>query len=150
LAAELGADPDYLVAILATQQPVDQRLRPVVRGGVTYLMDGYNSNPTGFAAALEVAAQLPAQKRYLMTPGMIELGEIQERENRAMAQRASACCDTIFFVGETNRSAWAHDRVVYCRDRESAYKALEERLKPGDLVLIENDLPDLYEPLAAL
>jgi UDP-N-acetylmuramoyl-tripeptide--D-alanyl-D-alanine ligase len=152
LAAELGADPDYLVALLAAQQPVEQRLRPVVRGGVIYLMDGYNSNPTGFAAALELLAQLPVAKRYLMTPGMIELGPIQEQENTRMAQKAATLCDAIFFVGQTNRAAWgvADDRLIECRDREVAYKALEERLQPGDAVLIENDLPDLYEPLAPL
>jgi UDP-N-acetylmuramoyl-tripeptide--D-alanyl-D-alanine ligase len=153
LAAELGADPDYLIALLATQQPVDQRLRPVVRGGITYLMDGYNSNPSGFGAGLDVLAKITANKRYLMTPGMIELGTIQEQENRRLAEKAAGCCDGIIFVGETNRAAWSlpgSDKLIFCTDREAAFKTLEERLKPGDAVLIENDLPDLYEPVRAL
>jgi len=42
--------------------------------------DAYNSNPVGFASALEVLDTLrrPGGRRILVTPGMVELGAAHE------------------------------------------------------------------------
>ncbi len=40
-----------------------------------------------------------------MTPGMIELGEIQAAENRQVALQAAQICDLVIIVGETNKEA---------------------------------------------
>ena len=65
-------DPDVIVAAIRTLKPVSNRLEVVEDGGITWVRDAYNSNQFGFRAALEVAAALPATKRILVTPGVIE------------------------------------------------------------------------------
>ncbi len=154
LACALGADPTYATAVIASMQPVDNRLVLDKSGSVSFLRDAYNSNPTGFAAALEVLGTLNAERRILITPGMIELGELQYEENRKLASIAAGVCDLIIVVGTTNRDAiiaglddaqFDRDKRRIVANRDDAFAILRGEQAPGDLVLIENDLPDLHE-----
>jgi UDP-N-acetylmuramoyl-tripeptide--D-alanyl-D-alanine ligase len=154
MAAKLGAEPDYLLARIRNLQPQSNRLALAKRdGGVHYLNDAYNSNPVGFRAALEVLAALPAARRILMTPGMIDLGSRQEDENFAVALEAGRICDMVLIVGEENARSLAagvrgapHPAEVrsFATSRE-AFAYLHGITVAGDVILIENDLPDLYE-----
>jgi UDP-N-acetylmuramoyl-tripeptide--D-alanyl-D-alanine ligase len=153
LATALGVDPELAVASFRTLKPVSNRLEVVEDAGVTWIRDAYNSNQFGFRAALEVAAALPAERRILVTPGVIELGPEQARVNRALAAEAAVICDKTIVVSNTNRAAFqaGHagqglaERLVTVRGRAEAFKWLDTNLQPGDLVILENDLPDLYE-----
>lgn len=154
MACTLGADPEVLMAIIRNLEPVDNRLQAVYQGGTLYLKDAYSSNPVGFAAALEVLESMPAERRILMTPGMVELGPRQEQENRHAAQQSARICDRVLVVGSINRQALVEglrgggmtDEQISCfDDRDGAMKHLEQIQRPDDAVLIENDLPDLLE-----
>ncbi len=153
LASALGVDPDLLVASLRTLRPVSNRLEVVEEAGVTWIRDAYNSNQFGFRAALEVAAALPATRRFLATPGVIELGTEQFEVNRALARQAAAVCDTTLVVSGTNREAFTagyrdagrEANLVTVANRTEAFRWLRETVKQGDSVILENDLPDLYE-----
>lgn len=154
MACALGAQPRLVIAALANLEPVDNRLVLKKRGGVSFLQDAYNSNPTGFRAALEVLASYPAKRRILMTPGMIELGETQAQENRAVAAEAAKVCDFVIVVAETNRASFeaglaqgglSNEKWEAIGTRTAAFEKLESMLQDGDVVLIENDLPDKLE-----
>ncbi len=150
----LGADPTYATACLANLEPVDNRLVLERRDKVSYLSDAYNSNPTGFAAALEVLKSLPAKQRVVMTPGMIELGDQQFEQNKRMAALAAQFVDLFILVGNLNREAlkagldsaqFPAEKLVLVDSRDEAFAVVAARCTKGDLVLIENDLGDLYE-----
>ena len=153
LAAALGVDPDLIVAAMRTLKPVTNRLEVVEEGGVTWVRDAYNSNQFGFRAALEVAAALTAARRFIATPGVIELGAEQFEVNRTLSREAAAVCDKTLVVSDTNRAAFLaghkdaerDDRLVAVPNRTAAFRWLRENVKPGDIVILENDLPDLYE-----
>ena len=153
LATALGVDPELAVAAFRTLKPVSNRLEVVEERGITWIRDAYNSNQFGFRAALEVAAALPAERRILVTPGVIELGPEQARVNKALSSEAAVVCDKTLVVSNTNRAAFQaghaaaglSERLVTVRGRAEAFKWLETNTKPGDLVILENDLPDLYE-----
>ena len=153
-ACELGCQPELVLGALSNIKPVDNRLSVQRAGNVIFLNDAYNSNPVGFAAALEVLSEMPAGRRILVTPGMIELGADQERENRSMAERAAKVCAKVLLVGEVNRNAWqaglregglAEEHVLFFPHRDPALAALKALQQDGDAVLIENDLSDWYE-----
>ena len=154
LACAAGVDPAVAVAAIATLRPVSNRLEVVEDSGITWIRDAYNSNQTGFRAALEVAAALPAARRFLATPGVIELGPEQFAVNRALAREAAAVCDMALVVADTNREAFVagyrdaghEDRLMPVPSRSAAFEWLREAIKEGDAVILENDLPDLYEP----
>jgi UDP-N-acetylmuramoyl-tripeptide--D-alanyl-D-alanine ligase len=154
MACTLGAEPAHAAGVLAGIDPVDNRLVLSREGGVLWLRDAYNSNPAGFSSALDILRQLPGTRKILMTPGMVELGEEQAPENARVATEAARICDEVIVVGKTNRAAFVEglkaggisDGAVRIVDsREEAFQTLQSILKDGDAVLIENDLPDLYE-----
>ena len=158
LACALGVDPDIAVAAMTTLRPVSNRLEVVEEAGVTWLRDAYNANQFGFRAALEVAAALPANRRVLVTPGVIELGAEQQAVNRLLSAEAAAVCSTTVVVSPTNREAFAaghHDAgreaaLVVVETRAEAFRWLRANVGGGDLVILENDLPDLYEKSAGV
>jgi UDP-N-acetylmuramoyl-tripeptide--D-alanyl-D-alanine ligase len=153
LANALGVDPEIAVAAMRTLKPVSNRLEVVEERGVTWIRDAYNSNQIGFRAALEVVAAMPVARRFLATPGVIELGPMQFDVNRALSREASLICDNTLIVAETNREAFAaghrdegrEARLVPVMNRSEAFRWLRETLKEGDAIILENDLPDLYE-----
>lgn len=158
LANALGVDPDIAVAAMRTLTPVSNRLEVVEERGVTWIRDAYNSNQIGFRAALEVAGAIPAARRFLATPGVIELGPMQFDVNRALSREASMVCDNTLIVSDTNREAFAaghrdagrEARLVPVTNRSDAFRWLRETVKDGDTVILENDLPDLYERSAGV
>lgn len=154
MACALGTDPEYVLAIIRNSEPQKNRLQLVREDHTMVLNDAYNSNPIGFTAALDVLAALPGQRKILVTPGMVELGPRQEEENRAVGRRAAAVCDLVLLVGNTNREALlqglregglSEDQVLMFDHRDRALSHLGEIRCAGDIVLLENDLPDLYE-----
>lgn len=61
-------------------------------------------------------------------------------------------------VSETNRAAYVdghrdagrEDRLVVVANRTEAFRWLHEHLHDGDVAILENDLPDLYERSAGV
>lgn len=131
--------------------PVSEHRQSVTASpsGVTVIDDTFNSNPAGAARALAVLARQPGRK-VLVTPGMVELGPVQDRENEAFASAAAAICDDIIIVGTTNRKALLRGTrngtasVTVVPTRDAAVALVRDRLGTGDAVLYENDLPDHY------
>jgi UDP-N-acetylmuramoyl-tripeptide--D-alanyl-D-alanine ligase len=153
LVCTLGADIYACLAFLASFAPVSNRLEVRKEAGVSYIHDAYNSNPKGFEAALCVLKSLPAERRFCLTPGFIELGSKQYEHNVEIGKKMGAVCDVCIIVGKHNKQALAEgitseahlSEVYFAKDREEAFSLLKQNVKKGDAVLIENDLPDLYE-----
>jgi UDP-N-acetylmuramoyl-tripeptide--D-alanyl-D-alanine ligase len=129
--------------------------------GALLLDDTYNSNPAGAAVALSVLAEMgvDSQRRVVVTPGMVELGQLQQRENAALGRSVAAVATDLVVVGRTNRRALLegamesgesgssrgpHLSVVQVPTREAAVSWVQANVGPGDVVLFENDLPDHY------
>jgi UDP-N-acetylmuramoyl-tripeptide--D-alanyl-D-alanine ligase len=159
MACALGKDPDYVIAAIANIEPANSRLNLRKNGDGFILDDSYNSNPIGFASALEVLEALDGGRKILMTPGMVELGDVQAAENRQVALKAATICDLAIVVGDTNKEALkagllegglAPEKLMEFpnRDLALAYLTSPEHRQAKDMILIENDLPDLYEAIA--
>ncbi len=159
MACALGKDPDYVIAAIYNLEPANSRLNLRKNGDGFILDDSYNSNPIGFASALEVLEVLEGGRKILMTPGMVELGDLQAAENRQVALKAATICDLVIVIGDTNKEALKaglaeggldSSKLMEFSDRDTAlaYLASPEHRQAKDMILIENDLPDLYEAIA--
>jgi UDP-N-acetylmuramoyl-tripeptide--D-alanyl-D-alanine ligase len=133
--------------------PVAEHRQSVTTGGAGFAIidDTFNSNPVGARSALKTLAGLGEEgKTVVITPGMVELGPVQEEENRAFAEEASSQVDHFVIVGRTNRraleqgSARGSASVTVVDSRAEAVAWARANLGPGDAVLYENDLPDHY------
>ena len=122
-------------------------------GGVTYIDDAYNSNPSGCRAALNVLGLFDAC-RILVTPGMVELGAKQEELNYEFGQEAAKACDYIVLVGKAQtvpiyngiKDAGYNMEQVFVADglNEALAKVQSYQTSKKKIVLLENDLPDNY------
>ncbi len=158
-AHELGMPPAAIAGALASLRPVAHRLA-VTRSaaGVTVIDDAYNSNPEGFRSALDLLDRLGRThegRRILLTPGMVELGARHEEAHRTLGSYAAGRVDVALLVRpgrfpsfEEGLRAGAGERMPqihhFARQAE-AETWLKLHARAGDVVLIENNLPDLHE-----
>ncbi|HUX86904.1 MAG TPA: UDP-N-acetylmuramoyl-tripeptide--D-alanyl-D-alanine ligase [Chloroflexota bacterium] len=149
-----GLSFDDLVAAIPRLVPIEHRLQLVSNdNGVVVIDDTYNSNPRGAAAAIETLATFQGGRRFLVTPGMVELAALQEAAHRDFGRQAASVCDGVILVGPRQTRAiaeglietgFAKERLFVTRNLAEATEQLKTLLRPGDAVLFENDLPDNY------
>ena len=152
VALAAGKTLEELVPALEAMQPVEHRLQVIKgAGGVTVIDDAYNSNPAGASAALDVLDKMPARRKVVITPGMVELGELAEDANTELGAHCSRVADVAIFVAKLNRDALVRGaaggraEVIAVDSLSEATERLKGLVGPGDVVLFENDLPDHLE-----
>lgn len=147
----LGMSAEEIKAGIAKIQPVPHRLQKVEGNGLNILDDSYNSNVEGAKDAVYVL-RLFGGKRYVVTPGLVELGQIEEEANAALGALFVGL-DGVILVGETLvlavREGYLNAGGEAAKLRvvptlAQAQKILAEELTAGDSVLFLNDLPDIY------
>ena len=117
--------------------------------GQTIIDNSFNSNPISFISSLETLEDFETEgKKYLITPGMVELGSEQFSYNFEFAHYASEIIDEALIVGFTNKGplmlAFEENNipVKYFKNRDLAVSYLNSVVNENDVVLFENDLPD--------
>jgi len=132
-------------------QPAEARLaREQTATGITLINDGYSANPDGARHALRVLG-MHAGRRLLVTPGMVELGDLMESENRRLGAEAARQASDVILVGERQtrplrrgllEAGFAEDRLHTMETLTEAISWYESHLAAGDAVLFLNDLPE--------
>ena len=152
VALALGRDLMDLKCPLEAMEPVEHRLQVIKgAGGVTVIDDAYNSNPAGAAAALEVLEKMPARRKVVITPGMVELGPLADEANAELGAHCARVADVAIFVASLNRAALVRGaeggraEVITVDSLGEATEKLKGLVGAGDVVLFENDLPDHLE-----
>ncbi len=150
-ALEIGVDLDTIRRGLARLHSPEHRCTVAESdGGVFVIDDTFSSNMEGSERALRVLAETGNARRFVVTPGIVELGSRQYDENKALGEAAGKVADTVVIVGATNRAALrsgtrqANCETLEVRHREDAVTVVRARAARGDTVLYENDLPDHY------
>ena len=149
----LGLTLEEIAQGVARCQPVEHRLQLLSGGsGVTIIDDAFNANPVGAKAALRVLGGFPG-RRIIITPGMVELGGEEDAFNAAFGEQMAACVDEAILVGRRHvqpivdgllRAHFPQEHIHVVGSLEESTKVLHGMMKPGDVVLYENDLPDNY------
>jgi UDP-N-acetylmuramoyl-tripeptide--D-alanyl-D-alanine ligase len=150
----LGLPLDAALGAAATLAPVDHRLQPVPTGNaITVIDDSYNANPVGVHNGLEVLGELDARHRILVTPGLVELGALEDDENRRYGEHAARVCDHVIVMDARPARALREglraggmpdERVHVVRSLAEATAVIGRIATAGDAVLFANDLPDTY------
>ncbi len=136
-----------------TLQPAESRLaRQTTPQGITIINDAYSANPVGAVEALRVLALHQGGRRLLITPGMVELGELMESENRKLGEAAAHYASDVILVGKQTTpikdgliaAGFAADHLQTVNTLAESVQWYQNNLKEGDTVLFLNDLPDTY------
>jgi len=149
VALDLGVPAETVVDVLAgagaaSPHRMDVRDRA---DGVRVVDDSYNANPDSVRAGLRALVGLAAGRRSVAVLGeMLELGEYSAAEHRAVgADAADLGVDLVVAVGEGTAPLADGARVadgdgtavLHVPDVDAARTLLDERLRPGDVVLLK-------------
>jgi len=153
-AYHLGIRPKTMSLGAKNIKPIEHRLELKKAGDFFIIDDAFNSNPVGAKNAVEILGKFDSGRRIIITPGMVELGDIEFEENRKFGEAiGQANLDKIILVGEERAEpilkgieaiANQKDKVEVVNSLFEANDLLKAFIKPGDVVLYENDLPDVY------
>ena len=156
-ARALGLPWAAIKGALTSMPQIKHRLEVTQNSGQpTFINDAYNSNPVGFASALEcldVLVELGG-RRMLLTPGMVELGSKHEEEHEHLGMLAAKHCDVVLVVTAKRIPSFMKGleakntgkvTVMTFETQELAEEWAKRHWEAGDAVLFENNLPDLYE-----
>lgn len=154
ICCELGIELNKLPPFVKIIQPVEHRLQLSHQGNTTVIDDAYNSNPSGVKAAMNVLSLFDGFK-IVVTPGMVELGDIQEEENYKFGALMAKVCDFVVLVGPkqtapilkglTDNGFDSANIFITSDLTEGANKAFSlQSNNSNKIVLFENDLPDNY------
>ena len=153
MAMKMGMTIDEIRPQLRKIKGVPHRLQLLDKGDITFIDDAYNSNPNGCKAALDTLALFDDYK-VLVTPGMVELGGMQDELNEQFGRQAAKVCDYVILVGE--KQAVPIKKGLYEENfpakqifvASSIHSALSHinviKTDKRKIVLLENDLPDNY------
>ncbi len=157
-AMSLGMNAKDIKTALASTPQIKHRLEVKQHvDGSMIIDDAFNSNPPGFRSALHVMRVLADHtngRGILVTPGIVELGEAHDEVHRTLGHLAAEVCDIIIIVSPSRIPTFfegfnANNKngvvIQQFETFESAEKWLIENKRPKDIILLENDLPDIYE-----
>ncbi len=159
LAHAAGIDLDCIVAGLQAVRPGAMRMEVRrLRNGVTLINDAYNANPGSMLAALQTLASLPGRSLAVLGE-MRELGVGRLDAHRRLGERAALLgVDLLVAVGEVavvvasgaHAAGMRPDSIVTCQTHEEAARAVRERWRTGDVVLVKGSRGAHLEKVAEL
>ncbi len=151
-ARHLGVNWNVIQRAAKTMKQVEHRLELKKINGYRFIDDAFNANPSGSAMALEVLSMMP-NKRFIVTPGMIDLGPKQEEINQHFGTLMKDKADYVILVGEQQtkpivnglqESGFDMDHVKVVKTVKEAFGLVYAQATPEDTILLENDLPDAF------
>ncbi len=154
IALELGINPDHLNMLLYDIKPIEHRLSIRESSlGYTIIDDAFNSNPVGSKSALEVLKNMEGNKKIIITPGMVELGDKQDELNRKFGTYIANACDYVVLVGKRQTQPiqdglkdknYPDNQIYIAKSLHDGFDKINSIIAKGDVLLIENDLPDTF------
>ena len=152
LGKKLGMDIKELQRGAKKLKSVEHRLELKKYNDVTLIDDAYNSNPVGAKMALDVL-NLMEGKKIIVTPGMIELGSEEYNLNKKFGTQIADICDEVILVGKKQtkpiqdglkEKKYNEDKIHIINDVKDAFRLIDKIKDKNTFVLLENDLPDIF------
>ncbi len=131
---------------------VEHRLQTIeLPTGITIIDDSYNSNEEGAKLAVETLNMFKGRK-IVATQGIVELGSEQQRVNFGLGESIARVADIAILIGVNREdirlgmiSENYCDKNIYLVEHlDNAKELFSAILKRGDVLLLQNDLPDNY------
>lgn len=152
LGLEFGIKDEKLEMAVRRVKPTEHRLELKKYKNINIIDDAYNSNPVGSKMAVEVLGLMPG-KKIIVTPGMIDLGPKQDELNTKFGEYIAEVADEVVLVGEnttkpilkglTNKK-YDKKKIHIINDVKLAFPLVEKLQDKETYVLLENDLPDIF------
>lgn len=149
-ALALGMSLGEISSALKTIRPVLRTMEPIKsKSGFLVIDDSYSSNPNGFNVALDYLEAVKFRKIFVVTPGIIELGNETEKIHKKLGSRLAKIADLVIltsrdFVNDikVGMGKEANSKLLVGKDSDNVYRLLVSEIKKDDVVLIEGRIPE--------
>lgn len=153
VAFDLGLSLDEIASGISKLKTIPHRLEILKsQSQYTIIDDAYNSSVEGSSASLKVLSYFDGNK-FVITPGLIELGSEQFNANFEFGKNMAKVADFVLIDSPINFDAissglifggFDEKKIIQVANLNLAVEMLAKLAKQGDVVLFENDLPDNY------
>ncbi len=153
LAYEMGLNDKEIAFGVHKLQAVAHRMEIKPNAaGLIIIDDAFNSNPKGAEMALKILSQFNG-RRFVITPGIIELADRQDFYNQKLGEQIAHSADFAVLVGRKQTEAiyrglkgsgYPDEQIFIAENLNQAAEKVFSMASRGDVVLFENDLPDLF------
>lgn len=154
IALKVGMNFDEIVKAIKKVKPVENRLElKKLANGLLILDDSFNANVLGAKQALNTLSLFTDREKVVATPGIVELGKHQFEANKEFGKDIAKVANKVIIINKVNLESIKAGLLEEGFNAENIYEVdnlfvakdlLKDILKPNDIVLIENDLPDNY------
>jgi len=108
--------------------------------------DGGTSNPAGFASAIQLLERLSAQKKILITPGIIDLGQQTSQIHDQLAKQAKTVFDQVLYLDVPGQAEFQAEFGQKLITRHQQIIEQLDQLETGTILLIEGRIPAWLRP----
>ncbi len=153
MALVLGLNLQQIKKGISELKPVPHRLELIENeNGVIILDDSYNASVEGSEVALDVLSKF-GNNKIVVTPGLVELGILEKQENFNFGAKIAEVATHVVIVNIVNSESlkagllsknFNDKNIFYAENLKQANEKIKDIIKPKDVILFENDLPDNY------
>jgi UDP-N-acetylmuramoyl-tripeptide--D-alanyl-D-alanine ligase len=133
----------------------DHRLQPFLnlQNNLLIIDDSYNGNPNGVEEAVKTLALFKNRRKIFITPGLVETGEKTREIHKRIGKILNDVVDLTILVKNSvtpyiaeglSKSGFEKEKILWFPSMFEVQKKLSSLVKPGDVVLFQNDWPDNY------
>ena len=149
---QLNISFEKLIASIESCPYIKHRLELKQINGLTFIDNAFNSNPSGSKMSLDVISKMD-QRRIIVTPGLIDLGNLQDKYNYEFGKYMLDKVDMVILVGKTQTikiyqglkdAGYDLNNVIIKDTVKEAFDYLYGIATKSDTILLENDLPDAF------
>lgn len=156
MALKLGIKIKSVQNAISKLKPVEHRLElKRLPNDILMIDDSFNSNIQGTAVALKTLGLFTnAKRKIVVTPGLVELGDKEEIENKELGRRIAKIADVVILVNKNQseniksgllEEGFDEGKIIYKDTLFDVTNLFKTFLQSGDVILMENDLPDNYK-----
>jgi len=136
-------------------QPIPHRLEPILTAqNVLIIDDSYNGNPAGAREAIKLLKRFSDRRKIYLTPGLVEMGKASEKIHHELGENLATVADKVILIknsvseyiraGLLNKG-FSEDNLTIYPSTDSAHADIKNILKPGDVIIFQNDWTDNYQ-----
>lgn len=141
IAFDLGLNKNEIENAIKSLKPVTKRLSfKKGLGEISILEDTYNSNLNGFKAAIDTASSLNFGKTYILTRGIIELGEEKKLSYEEIADSINSLGFKLYTTDKDFKVFLSPNNLIYNPDELKLAKEIKNKSDNQTLVVLEGRL----------
>lgn len=150
----LGVGEEAIKRGIGHVEPIEHRLQPIQgASGVLIIDDSYNGNPAGVSEAIRVLAQYPDRRKIFLTPGLVEMGSRAQELHEEIGRELALVANIVILIKNSatpdiakglEAKGFVKTQIIWFNSALEAHAGLKDILKPGDVILFQNDWGDNY------